>query len=270
VVGSVVAAVVAVAAADGDQLTMDNDNGQWTIENGELRLFGRWKECLIGGKNFILFEMKKFIVFFALCVFLCAGYSVFGQQEIALPAPGMTGGKPLMEALKDRKTGRSFSAKPLEMQMISDLLWAANGINRPESGKRTAPSAVNYQETDLYVCLPAGIYLYDAEKNVLKLMVSGDLRAKMGKQDFVAEAPLVLVYVADFARMGKSSDKDKEIYAGIDVGFISQNVYLYCASAELSTVVLGYIDKDEMAKVLKLSETQKVILSQPVGWPGDN
>lgn len=210
--------------------------------------------------------MKRIIVVALLLIAICCGQVL--AQDIALPAPVMTGGKPLMEALKDRKTGRSFSDKPLEQQMISNLLWAAFGINRPESGKRTAPSAVNYQETDLYVCLVTGVYLYDAEKNVLKMLIPKDLRAKMGKQSFVGDAPVVIVFVANYDRMGKSSEKDKENYAGIDVGYISQNIYLFCASEDLSTVVLGWIDKIEMASELKLSASQHVVLSQPVGYPG--
>jgi SagB-type dehydrogenase family enzyme len=210
--------------------------------------------------------MRRILLSIVLLFVICCSHLI--AQDIALPSPVTTGGKPLMEALKDRKTSRSFSTQPLEPQMIANLLWAAYGINRPESGKRTAPSAVNYQETDLYVCLSTGVYLYDAKNNLLKMVIPQDLRAKMGKQDFVAEAPLVLVYVADFDKMGKSSEKDKENYAGIDVGYISQNVYLFCASENLATVVLGWIDKEAMSGDLKLSSAQHVILSQPVGYPG--
>ncbi len=212
--------------------------------------------------------MRKYILF-AFIVAICCSCSV-SAQDIALPAPNMKGGKPLMEALKDRKTSREFSKQELEPQMISDLLWAAYGINRPETGKRTAPSAMNNQETDLYVCLSTGVYIYDAEKNLLKFSQNKDLRAKMGKQEFVADAPLVIVFVADYAKMGKSSDQDKEVYAGIDVGYISQNIYLFCASENLATVVLGWIDKEDMSKLLNLSETQKVILSQVVGFPEES
>jgi SagB-type dehydrogenase family enzyme len=188
-------------------------------------------------------------------------------QKVVLPEARKSGGKPLMEALNERKTGRDYSDKKLSEQMLSDLLWAAFGINRPTEGKRTAPSAVNWQETTLYVCLTTGIYTYNAKENSLDPVISGDNRAKMGIQTFAGEAAVVLVYVADYTKMGDASKEDKDIYSAMDVGYISQNVYLYCASEGLSTVALGYIDKEKMAEVLKLNKDQKIILSQCVGYP---
>ena len=121
--------------------------------------------------------------------------------DIELPPPRTDGGKPLMQALKERQTSRSFSPKKLPMQMVSDLLWAAFGINRPEANKRTAPSARNWQEIEIYVAMAEGTYLYDAKDNKLKMVVEGDIRKKTGGQKFVASAPINLVYVADYAKM---------------------------------------------------------------------
>ena len=187
---------------------------------------------------------------------------------IKLPKPQMEGGKPLMQALKERQTIRDFSPEKLPLQVISNLLWAADGINRPEAGKRTAPSAVNWQEIDIYVTLAEGVYLYDAKTNELKPVLAEDIRAKTGGQPFVGTAPMNLVYVADYARMGeKSSLEDKTFYSACDTGFISQNVYLYCASEGLATVVRGYVDKEALAKTLNLRPDQKVTLAQTVGYP---
>ena len=173
-----------------------------------------------------------------------------------------------MEALKDRQTNRDFSKQKLSEQQLSDLLWAAFGINRPESGKRTAPSAVNWQETDIYVSLESGVYLYDAKKNELTVVLSGDHRKDMGRQGFTGDAAVMLVFVADYSKMGALTPKEnKDFYSAVDVGYISQNVYLFCSSEDMSTVVLGMVDRDKIKSLLKLNDDQKVILSQCVGFP---
>ncbi|MEJ2568451.1 MAG: SagB/ThcOx family dehydrogenase, partial [candidate division WOR-3 bacterium] len=154
-------------------------------------------------------------------------------------------------------------------QELSDLLWAAFGINRPEEGKRTAPSAMNKQEIDRYVAKKDGLYRYDAEKNSLVQILDEDIRAATGEQDFVKDAPVNLVYVADYSKMGSLSQENKNLYSAADTGFISQNVYLYCASESLSTVVRGSIDRKKLRKVMKLKENQKIILAQTVGYPSD-
>ena len=189
--------------------------------------------------------------------------------DIALPPPRTEGGMPLMQALKERQTSRAFSTKPLPDQMLSDLLWAAYGVNRPESGKRTAPSARNWQEMDVYAVMEQGAYLYDAKANTLRAVAGGDLRKLTGPQAFVGAAPLNLVYVADTARMAGSSPEDQALYSGADVGFISQNVYLYCASEGLATVVRGMVDRDALANALSLPGEKKIILAQTVGYPAD-
>ncbi|MFA5785148.1 MAG: SagB/ThcOx family dehydrogenase [Phycisphaerae bacterium] len=188
------------------------------------------------------------------------------SKTIQLPEPQKTGGKPLMQALAERKTSREFSTKELPDQVLSNLLWAAFGINRPD-GKRTAPSAMNQQEIDIYVALAKGFYLYDAQSNSLKLVLEKDLRKMTGKQPFVEVAPVNLVYVADLSKMTRGSEQDKAFYSGADVGFIAQNVYLFCASENLATVVRGYVDKEILAKAIGLRPDQKVILAQTVGYP---
>ncbi len=193
-----------------------------------------------------------------------------GQEEglIKLPAPQTTGGKPLMQALQERQTQRSFAPQPLPQQVLSNLLWAASGVNRPESGKRTAPTARNMQEIDVYVALADGLYLYDAKTHSLQLVVKADLRAATGRQDFVAIAPVNLIFVADFARMGKGSDEEKKFYSATDAGFISQNVYLFCASEGLATVVRGMVDREKLGPAMQLRPEQRIILAQTVGYPG--
>ena len=178
-----------------------------------------------------------------------------------------------MEALEDRRSSRDFSPAPLPDQMLSDLLWAAFGINRPESGKRTAPSALNWQETEIYVFMAQGAYVYDAAENGLLPVAAGDHRGATGSalQPFVKNAPLNLVYIVDAARTGMMgrlmSTEDRDMFSNAAVGFISQNVYLYCASEGLATVVRGMVDREALRKILKLRPEQRVILAQSVGYP---
>jgi len=188
-------------------------------------------------------------------------------KPIQLPPPQTEIGKPLMQALKLRQTSRSFDSKPLPRQELSNLLWAADGINRSDSGKRTAPSAMNWQEVDVYVALPEALYLYEAKTHTLVPVVGKDLREATGKQDFVKDAPLNLVYVADLARMKNANEADKQLYSGADAGFIAQNVYLYCASQGLAVVVRGSVDRTALAQSMKLRPDQRIILAQTVGYP---
>lgn len=189
-----------------------------------------------------------------------------GLEPLALPKPRTEGGKPLMQVLKERKTGREFSPEKLSPQVLSDLLWAAWGVNRPD-GRRTAPSASNRQEIDIYVATAEAVWLFDAKAHRLTPVVAKDLRALTGGQAFVSEAPLNLVYVADFARMGKGSEENKVLYSAADTGYISQNVYLYCASEGLVTVARGTVNRAELAKALGLRPEQRIILAQTVGRP---
>jgi len=188
------------------------------------------------------------------------------QKTIALLPPEKEGGMPLMEAISKRRSDREFARTELPLSLLSSLLWAAYGVNRPDGG-RTAPSALNAQEVDIYVALPAGAYLYDAAENLLRLVASSDLRRVTGYQDFVDEAPLDLVFVADYSRMKLVPVRQRESYASAAAGAIAQNVYLFAASARLVTVIRAWIDRKAIANALGLSHDQQVLLSQTVGFP---
>jgi len=189
-------------------------------------------------------------------------------KPVKLLQPQTDGGKPLMQALKERRSMREFAPTELPAQVLSDLLWAACGINRPESGGLTAPTAKNMQEISIYVVKAEGAYLYDANTNMLMPILTGDIRESTGRQPFVKNAPVNLVFVADLSKMGGMSAQDVDFYAATDTGFVSENVYLYCASAGLATVVRGWVDKAELAKAMKLRADQRVVLAQTVGYPG--
>ncbi len=191
------------------------------------------------------------------------------SERRMLPRPTTTGGLPLQEALARRKSSRAFSPAPLPDQVLSDLLWAAFGINRPESGERTAPSALDAQEVDVYVALAGGVYLYDAKAHALVLVAHVDARRVTGYQDFVDQAPLDLLYVADHKHMATVPAAQRDVYSAASAGAIAQNVYLYCASAGLVTVLRGWLDHAAIAKALGLSEHEHVLLAQTVGYPPD-
>lgn len=191
-------------------------------------------------------------------------YVCFAQQsDIKLPVPQLNIGKPLMEVLKLRKTSREFSLQKLSLQDLSNLLWAAYGINRQETGGRTAPSAMNKQEIDLYVALQEGMFFYDAKGNMLKAVISKDLRSFTGTQPFVKDAPVNIVFVADQKRSGSQ----EQPYALADASFISENIYLYCASEGLATVVRASIDKKALGEAMNIDKSKMIVLAQTVGYP---
>ena len=210
-------------------------------------------------------SVQKISVLLSAVLAAAAGFAG-AVDSISLPKPQTQGGKPLMQALAERQSTRAFTEDKLSQQTLSNLLWAAFGVNRAD-GKRTAPSAMNWQEVQVYAVLPEAAYLYNAQANRLEPVATGDLRAATGAQDFVAKAPLTLIYVSDAARITSASEADRTVTAGIDVGFIAQNVYLFCASEGLGAVVRGSVNKAEMAKALKLGPKQTVVLAQTVGYP---
>jgi SagB-type dehydrogenase family enzyme len=188
-------------------------------------------------------------------------------KSIQLPSPKTEIGRSLMQALTLRQSSRNFDKKPLPHQELSNLLWAANGINRPENGKRTAPSAMNWQEIDIYVAMLDGTYIYDAKTNSLLQIGSKDLREATGKQPFVKDAPVNLILIANESRISHANDANNIRWSYISAGCIAQNVYLYCASQGLAVVVRAMVDYETLAKELKLKPEQKIILSQTVGYP---
>lgn len=206
---------------------------------------------------------------FGVIVWAIASMIVTAEDIISLPDPAITGGMPLQSALAARQSRRQFDPRPLSDQTLSTLLWSAFGVNRSDSGKRTAPSAVNWQQTDIYVARADGLFLYEAADHRLRRLSDRDIRPAAGRQAFVATAPVVLIYVADTTRMRGANEESQTFYSATDTGFISQNVYLFCASEGLATVVVGLLDKPALAQTLRLRPEQKVILTQPVGYPPD-
>jgi len=205
--------------------------------------------------------MKTTLSFFACLVLGACLAPAQDLKPVQLPAPRTEGGMPLMQALKQRHSTRAFSTQRLSNETLSDLLWAAFGINRPD-GHRTAPSAMNWQEIDIYVATPDGVYLYDAKANALQPVAAGDLRAVAGTQPFVKDAAVNLVYVADTVRSHGNSD-----FINADAGFIAENAYLFCASEGLVTVVRASVDRAAVAKAFRLRPEQRVVLAQSVGYP---
>ncbi len=206
--------------------------------------------------------MKK-VSLITLIIALCISAMA---QEIKLPTPNTKGGMPLYDALANRQTNRQFSSKQLDEQQLSDLLWCANGINRKD-GKRTAPSARNAQEIDIYVFNEKGVFLYIPKENVLKMIIPEDRRPEMSSRGgkMITSAPVTLLFVANYEKMDGFDDEAREFYGATDAGFVSQNVYLYCAANKLHTVVMGAIDRSNIMEFLKIKG--KPILAQPVGYP---
>lgn len=187
-------------------------------------------------------------------------------QVIKLNAPDKTRGTAVMKAFSDRHSDREYASKELSAQDLSDLLWAANGINRSD-GKRTAPSALNKQDIDVYVVMKEGAYLYDAKAHALNPVAKGDHRpAVAGGQDFVKEAPVCLVLVSDLSRFGNVGDRTK-LMGAMDAGIVSQNINLCCAGLGLSTVPRATMDQAALKKILNLSDSQVLMMNNPVGYP---
>jgi SagB-type dehydrogenase family enzyme len=202
-------------------------------------------------------QMKKTFLILLITLFV----STMNAQNINLPTPQKKGGKPLMEALAERKSNRTFSEQKLTEQELSNLLWAANGINR-EDGRRTAPSARNCQEIEIYVIMPEATYLYDYKEHKLTFVKKGDFRT-LATNDFAHKAPIFLLYVANYDKMKDMSNETRDLYSATDCGNVSQNVYLYCTSAGFNTVALGNINREKAKE--EFGFNGKAILGQPVG-----
>lgn len=215
--------------------------------------------------------MMKKIFLISMCAFV--GFSVLGAEEekvMKLPQPVKEGGMTLNDALAKRKSVRSYSDRELTAQELSNLLWAANGITR-EDGRRTAPSARNAQEIDLYVILKGGVYFYNHVKHVLELVLAEDIREIAGLQPFVKTAPVNLLYVVDYKKMdwGKMTQEKKRQYGAVDSGFIGQNVYLHCTAMGMASVFRGLLDTEALHKKIGLPEHKEVLYGHTVGFPGD-
>ena len=178
-------------------------------------------------------------------------------QDIQLPEPTRNGGMPLMEAVNNRQSSREFTDATLTHEQLSDMLWIACGYNRPD--KRTVATALNRQEMSAYVITPEAVYRYEPKENKLIHINSGDHRSVSAMQDYAKEVPLNVALVADLAK------QDKDIFAGMTVGAMSNNIYLWCASEGLKTVVRASFDQEGLKKALKLNDKETVLLVQTVG-----
>ncbi len=208
--------------------------------------------------------MKRF--YFIMVLLSAFGLSAQNLKPIQLLKPELSKGKSLMQALQDRETVRELSEKSLSIQDLSNLLWAASGINREETKLRTAPSARNWQDIEIYVFLKEGVFLYDPVALLLNPVLAGDHRAATGMQDFVGIAPVNLVLVSDQAKMTNANPESMDTYSWSDASFVAENVYLFCSAFDMGCVVRGMIDRDAVAKLLKLRPQQKVVYGQTVGY----
>ncbi|KMQ50388.1 Nitroreductase [Chitinispirillum alkaliphilum] len=199
-------------------------------------------------------------------ILLVASVQAQAENTIELNQPDMDRGLPLMQALAQRRSVRSWSEQKLGTQDLSDLLWAAFGVNRPDEGKRTAPTAMNVQDIDIYVFLEEGVYLYDAFVNTLEPVSDGDYRAEAGIQDFVATAPVTLLLVSDLSNYRGDDDAAKERYAAMHAGIISQNISIFCAGNEMGTVAIGMLDAEVLKERLNIGDNHRVLLSHPAGY----
>jgi SagB-type dehydrogenase family enzyme len=213
--------------------------------------------------------MKKIISIFCFASIVC---SMVAQESktIRLNPPDLKRGLPVMTALSLRASATEFDSTSLGLQDMSDLLWAANGINRPETGKRTAPSARNSQDIDVYIVMKSGAYLYNAKNHCLDFITGGDHRALVaGRQDNFAVAPLFCVLVSDFSRFSNGDDSSKMISAAYDAGIVSQNIGIFCASVGLDTRVRATMDQEKLGEILQLKDSQHLMLNNPVGYKKD-
>jgi nitroreductase len=245
------------------------------MKSKRLSQFDKLYAILVMGDSGKEKIMKNILVLLVIVLFFFVDTNFAPAQEaevIKLPPPQTEGGMPLMQALKLRQSTRGDFGPDtkLPMQLISNLLWAADGVNRPD-GKRTAPSAIDWRNIDIYVTTADGLFLYDADKHALKVLGRADVRAVAGMQDFVKTAPLNLIYVADLSKAKGFGGKgeimpEAETWSFAGVGAIFQNVYLFCASENLACIVRAMVDRDAIAKELKLRPDQKVLLAQTVAY----
>ena len=201
-----------------------------------------------------------------LCLFISVA-TFAADKVIRLPKPNLNRNSEVMEAFANRHSTREYAAKALTLTDLSDLLWAANGINRPEEGKRTAPTAMNKQDVDVYVVLPEATYLYDAKAHQLNLVAEGDHRGVVaGGQAFVKSAPVSLLLVSDLSRLGDAKNTHTQLMGAMDTGIVSQNISIFCSAVKLATVPRASMDTAKLKSILKLTDTQLPLMNHPVGY----
>jgi SagB-type dehydrogenase family enzyme len=202
-------------------------------------------------------------------IFLVMTSPLWAQSpaRIELLPPDTGRGLPLMKTLEVRASASAFDTRELSLRDLSDLLWSANGINRPESGKRTASSAQNARDVDIYACMPDGTYRYDPLQHRLDPVSPGDHRALVaGRQTEVAVAPCLLLLVSDFSRFSSGEDSVRRVWAAIDAGIVSQNISLFCAATGLSTRPRVTMEQQKLRELLRLNESQLLLLNHPVSY----
>ncbi|MDR1980888.1 MAG: SagB/ThcOx family dehydrogenase [Tannerellaceae bacterium] len=211
--------------------------------------------------------MKQVIGILSMLLGMICSMNAQESNVMKLVAPAKSGGKPMMQVFNDRRSGREFAPGKLNPQDLSNLLWAANGINRAD-GKRTAPSCRNFQEVEVYVLLEEGAYVYDAKGHALNLVATGDHRAAIAAgQDFAKTAPVGIVLVADLSRFGGEINEEVKLMASVDVGIVCQNINIACAGLGLTTVPRASMDKAALKKILGLKDTHLLLMNNPVGYP---
>ncbi len=215
-----------------------------------------------------VFGFMPLAITFLLICSACAQEQI--SVEIKLPAPNNNRGTSLMNALTQRASFRSWAEKEMDKQDISDLLWAANGINRPEKGLRTAPSAHNAQDIDIFLFSKERIYLYNPEQHSLITLKTGDFRSQIGRQNYVGKAPISLILVSDIRRFKKSDTGLCLNWAALDAGMISQNISLFCAATDMGTVPRTFFNDGQLRKLLALKNTQHIMIHHPVGYIDKN
>lgn len=210
--------------------------------------------------------MKLRIASLAILLFSFPGWSQTASPIELLP-PDTGRGLPLMKTLEVRASASAFDTRDLSLRDLSDLLWSANGINRPESGKRTASSAQNARDVDIYACMREGIYRYEPERHRLNPVAPGDHRTLVaGRQQEVAVAPCLLLLVSDFSRFSSAGDSVRRVWAAIDAGIVSQNISLFCAATGLSTRPRVTMEEQKLRELLQLGESQLLLLNHPVSY----
>lgn len=216
----------------------------------------------------MVFCSKAFI---ALC---CASvlYSLEAQEvkRLAEPAEGFTHNMRMKEVFEKRMSARQFESATLRSEVVSALLWAANGINRPESERRTAPSALNAQDVDIYLADDQGVWLYEPKEHQIRLVAEGDHRLLVaGSQADFAAAPVFLLLVSDISRF-RMGERDQRLeWAALDAGMVAQNVLLFCASEKLACRPRSWMEKENLQKILQLTEDQILLLNIPVAGVSD-
>jgi nitroreductase len=211
------------------------------------------------------FSRRSFLAAGAAAMVAGAGPAL--SAEMRQMRAGRGGARSLMEAIALRRSTRIYSDRPVDAETLADLLWAAYGINRPESGGRTAPSWRTSYGTDLHVADADGVWLYDPAEEAIEQIVAADIRKSLSPQPFVGTAPVVLVYITDLDRMYEAPDEERTLNAHVDSAMIAENVYLYCASVGLGTCLVGGADRAAIAQALGLSDRRIVTYVQPVGHP---